>query len=51
VEDNAMPAIGDVLRQGIDSGAAAGVTAVATTDSGTIHEGAFGVREADTPAS
>jgi CubicO group peptidase (beta-lactamase class C family) len=51
VEDNAMPDIDDVLRQGIDSGAAAGVAAAATTDSGTIHEGAFGVREAGKPAS
>ncbi|MGE0424934.1 MAG: serine hydrolase domain-containing protein [Reyranellaceae bacterium] len=46
-----MPDIDDVLRQGIDSGAAAGVAAAATTNSGTIYEGAFGVREVDKPAS
>ncbi|MBX3498352.1 MAG: beta-lactamase family protein [Alphaproteobacteria bacterium] len=46
-----MPDIDDVLRQGIDSGAAAGVAAAATTDSGTIYEGAFGVREIGKPAS
>jgi methyl acetate hydrolase len=46
-----MPDIDDVLRQGIEGGAAAGVAAAATTDSGTIYEGAFGVREAGKPAS
>lgn len=46
-----MPDIDDVLRQGIDRGAAAGVAAAATTDSGAIYEGAFGVREAGKPAS
>jgi CubicO group peptidase (beta-lactamase class C family) len=46
-----MPDIDDVLRQGIDSGAAAGVAAAATTDSGMIYEGAFGVREVGKPAS
>jgi methyl acetate hydrolase len=44
-EESAMQTIDQVLRLGVESGAAAGVAAAVTSDKGTIYEGAVGVRE------
>jgi hypothetical protein len=39
--------IDEVLRQGVDTGAVAGVVAMAANDEGVLYEGAAGLRALD----